>query len=130
MLPTVRRYALSTAYSTMNLRDGFVQVALQPRDRLSIRLDLHRLSLADAADRWYTGSGATSRNALFFGYTGRRSFGATPLGTIVEGTADVRITRNWSVNGYAGWMRGGDVVRRLFAGDRLMFGYVENVLAF
>jgi hypothetical protein len=129
-LPTIRRYSLSASYATMNLRDVFVQAFLKPHRRVSGRVDLHRLDLAQAADRWYSGSGATQAKGTFFGYAGRPSRGGTSLGTVFEGSADVTITKRWSVNGYAGTIAGGDVVRGNFAGDRLGFFYVENVLAF
>jgi hypothetical protein len=35
-----------------------------------------------------------------------------------------------SLNGYAGCIQAGDVVRSNFAGDRLTFAYIENVLQF
>jgi Alginate export len=130
MLPTVRRYSLSTAYAQMNLRDLFAQVSVTPRPSVTARLELHRLSLATAADRWYSGSGATNRHGTYFGFSGRASSGARTLGTMTEGSVDVVLDEHWSVNGYAGWMQGGDVVKRLFAGKRLLFFYVENVLSF
>lgn len=130
MLPTSRRYALSNTYAQMNLRDYFGQVYLQPRAAVRLRADVHRVSLADANDRWYAGSGATARRGAFFGYSIRASNGATSLGTVIEGAADVKITRWWSINGYLGVMRGGDVVTRLFAGRRLTFFYVESVVGF
>ena len=129
-MPTARKYSLSTVYTFMNLDDLFVQGILRPRPNVSLRADLHRIQLADAADRWYAGSGATRRSGPIFGYAGRASGGADDLGTVVEGSADWTITRRWSVNGYAGRMFGGDVVRNIFAGDRLTFLYVENVIAF
>jgi hypothetical protein len=129
MLPTVRKYSLSTAYAAMNLVDVYGQVFARPHRRVSLRAELHRLALANDADRWYVGSGATQKRGAFFGYAGRLSRAATGLGTMVEGSADVAILRWWSVNGYVGWMRGGDVVQRNFADDTLVFGYVENVLS-
>ena len=89
---------------------------------------MHRLDLADTADRWYQGSGATAREGQFFGYSSRPSGGARGLGTLFEGSANLRLSRFWSVNGYAGRMWGGPVVGSQFAGDRLFFWYVENVL--
>jgi hypothetical protein len=59
MLPTLRRFSQTTVYSTMNLRDRFVQVLARPRPALGLRLDVRRLALASAADLWYGGSGAT-----------------------------------------------------------------------
>ncbi len=88
----------------------------------------HRLGLATAQDRWYSGSGATQKTGTTFGYAGRRSNGATSLGTMLEGAADRAISRRWSVNGYLGVMKAGDVVRRTFAGNWLTFAYVESVV--
>lgn len=131
VLPTVRKYSLSATYSIMNLNDGFVQVLATPRPNVSLRLDVHALSLASAADRWYYGSGATQKAGVF-GYAGRPSKGATSLGTVTEGSVDYRINPRWSINGYLGIFRGGDVVKATFTGgDRpLTFGYLENVLQF
>lgn len=130
MLPTARKYSLSSTYAFMNLDDRFVQAFLRPADRLNIRVDLHLLNLVEAADRWYTGSGATQSSGTIFGYSGRASQGATPFGTVIEGSADLAIRRHWSVNGYIGYINGRDVVERTFAGDRLTFAYLENVLTF
>ncbi len=130
LMPTARKYSLSTLYTLMNLNDVFVQALLRPTPKLGVRVDLHRLDLATARDRWYSGSGATQKTGTSFGYAGRRSNGATSLGTILEGSADRAISRHWSVNGYVGVMQGGDVVRRTFAGDWLTFAYVESVVQF
>jgi hypothetical protein len=130
MLPSVRRYSMSTTYALMNVQDTFVQLSLDPHPRVVAHAEVHRLSLSEAADRWYYGSGATSRTGTFFGFASRSSGGATRLGTIAEGSIDVTLKRSWSMNGYLGWMKGADVVRRTFAGDRLVFFYLENVLSF
>ena len=49
---------------------------------------MSRVRLADGADRWYQGSGATERAGNYFGYQGRNAQGATSLGTVLE--ANVR----------------------------------------
>ena len=121
---------MSTTYALMNVQDTFAQFSVDPHPRVTAHAEVHRLSLASAADRWYYGSGATSRTGTFFGFATRLSGGATGLGTIAEGSVDVRLTRYWAMNGYLGWMKGGEVVRRTFAGDRLVFFYLENVLSF
>jgi hypothetical protein len=128
MLQDTRTYALSMVYAQMNLRDVFAQVLLEPHPSARVRFDVHRVALASAADRWYQGSGATARAGRFFGYSTRSSSASQELGTVLEGTADVRLSRYWSVNGYAGHMWGGAVVRGAFAGHRLFYWYVENVL--
>lgn len=129
-VPTGRKYALSTVYTFMNLDDLFLQGIVRPRGNVSVRADFHKVRLAERADRWYAGSGATRRSGAIFGYAGRVSGGAEDLGTVVEGSVDWTINRRWSVNGYAGRMLAGDVVRNLFAGDRLTFLYLENVITF
>ncbi|NDP42399.1 MAG: alginate export family protein [Aromatoleum sp.] len=130
IMPTVRKYSLSTVYSMMNLDDVFVHAFLNPSPKLNVRVDLHRLALVTSEDRWYSGSGATQKTGTNFGYAGRRSNGATSLGTMFEGSTDRAISRHWSVNGYVGVMKGGDVVRRTFAGGWLTFVYLESVVQF
>jgi hypothetical protein len=130
MLPTVRKHALSATYSQMNLRDLFVEVLMTPASRISTRAELHRLTLDRAADRWYFGSGATQRTGRVFGFATRPSGGATGLGTVVEGSADVRVFPRWTLGGFLAWIRGGEVVRRAFAGNRLLFGFVESTVQF
>jgi hypothetical protein len=130
MIPTVRRHSLSATYSQMNLRDLFGQVVMTPVSRMSVRAEVHRLTLDRAADRWYFGSGATQRSGSVFGYATRRSNGAADLGTVVEGSADVRILPRWTLGGYVAAIRGGSVVERTFAGKRLLFGFIENTVDF
>jgi hypothetical protein len=129
MLPTVRRFAQTTAYGTMNLRDVFVQAQTRPRPSLALRLDLHRLDLVSSADLWYGGSGATLARGAVFGYVGRRSNGSRRLGTSVEASADYALTPRVSVNAFLARMHGGPVVTGTFGGRVLWFAYVENVIA-
>jgi hypothetical protein len=130
LVPTARKYSLSASYTFMNLDDLFAQVILRPRSDLSMRADVHRLRLADPADLWYAGSGATRRTGAIFGYAGRRSNGSQSLGVAYEGSVDWTISPRWSINGYLGAIRGGDVVTGTFAGKTLTFAYVENVIQF
>ena len=129
MLPSSRKYALSSAYAQMNLRDAFVQAVIEP-SRFNARIEVHRLALASGADLWYQGSGATASGGRFFGFAGRFADGETSLGTVLEGTFEVPIRKYWSVNGYAGTMWGGGVVSRWFTDKRLTFWSLENVLRF
>jgi hypothetical protein len=129
MLPSSRKYALSSAYAQMNLRDVFAQAVIEPR-RFNARIEVHRLALASGADLWYQGSGATASGDRFFGFAGRFADGETSLGTVLEGTIDVPIKKYWSVNAYAGTMWGGGVVTRWFTGKRLTFWSIENVVRF
>jgi hypothetical protein len=130
MIPSVDRYAQSTTYTPMNLRDGFVQVLVEPHARLKAQVDVHHLRLATPTDRWYHGSGATSSTGTFFGFSGRFAGLDAELGTIAESSIEVTLRPQWSARAYAGWMRGGDVVRRSFRDNRLLFVSFENVLTF
>ena len=130
MLPTVRRQSMSATYCQMNLRDLFVQIVATPAARVSARADVHRLTLDRPADRWYFGSGATQNSGRVFGFATRPSNGETDFGLVLEGSLDVRVLARWTVGGYLGWFHGGRVVTGTFAGDRLLFGFVENTVLF
>ncbi|HTI41765.1 MAG TPA: alginate export family protein [Vicinamibacterales bacterium] len=130
MLPTVRQYAQSALYSQMNNTDLFAQVMARPRPNVNVRLDWRRIGLASARDNWYYGSGATQQHGSVFGFATRPSFGSTHLATIGEGSVDYAIGPHWSVNGFLAAGRGGGAVTGAFAGRRLVFGYVENVVQF
>jgi hypothetical protein len=130
MLPTGRKYSLSASYAAMNLDDLFGQLIVRPRQGVVVRADVHRLRLVERADLWYAGSGATRRRGMVFGYAGRSSGGRRSLGAAWEASADWTLSPRWSINGYAGLIRGGEVVRATFGGDRLRFAYVENVIQF
>lgn len=129
MLPSSRKFALSSVYSQMNLRDTFAQLRIEPH-RLNARIEVHRLALARRDDLWYQGSGATASGDRFFGFAGRFAGDETSLGTVLEGTIDVPIRKYWSVNAYAGTMWGGGVVKRRFTDRRLFFWSLENVIRF
>lgn len=128
VLPTVRRFSQTTAFSIMNVDDAFVQLMVKPTRRLNLRLDVHRVHLASAADLWYTGSGATLEEGSTFGYAGRGSNGSRVLGTSIEGGADFAVSPFWAVNAFAGHIDGGRVVTGTFAGDQFWFVYLEQVL--
>jgi hypothetical protein len=129
MLPSSRKYALSSVYAQMNLRDLFAQLQFEPR-RFSCRIEVHALHLASGADLWYQGSGATASKDRFFGYSGRGAGGETSLGSVIEGAIDVPIIRHWSVSSYAGVMSSGGAVRQSFTDRRLIFWAIDNVVRF
>jgi hypothetical protein len=129
MLPSSRKYALSSVYAQMNLRDAFAQLIVEPR-RVSARIEIHALQLARGADLWYQGSGATASNGRYFGFSARAANGARSLGTVVEGAIDVPIMKYWSINGYAAAMSAGDVVRQQFSNKHLTMWSAENVIRF
>lgn len=130
MLPTVRRYSQTTANSQMNSQDAFVSAQVRPTSSVTARLDLRRLALVSATDLWYFGSGATQSRGTLFGFSTRPSNGSRSLGTAVEGSVDVSVMPRWSIGTFVGALRGGDVIRRSFAGHTMLFGFVENAVEF
>jgi hypothetical protein len=129
MVPSSRKYALSSVYAQMNLSDAFAQVQIEPRG-LRARIEVHALHLASGADLWYHGSGATASDGRFFGFSGRAAGGHTTLGSVVEGSIDVPIRKYWSINGYAALMSPGGAVEQMFTNKRLTFWSLENVIRF
>lgn len=127
MLPSTRQYVLSSVYSSMNLRDAFAQLVLEPR-RVRARIEVHKVSVASGKDLWYHGSGATASHDRYLGFSGRSAGGATALGTVLEGAIDVPVMKYWSINAYAAVMTAGDVVQRSFTPRALRFWSVENVV--
>lgn len=129
MLPSSRKYALSSVYAQMNLRDAFAQLLVEP-GRLRARIEVHALHAASGADLWYHGSGATASRDRFFGFSGRAAGGETSLGTAIEGMVDIPIRRHWSINAYGGVMSGGRIVQQWFTQKRLRLWSLENVVRF
>ncbi|MGE3276967.1 MAG: alginate export family protein [Vicinamibacterales bacterium] len=129
-LPDADRTFRAAAWAPMNVIDLFASVGVEPHSRLTLWASLHQTRLASGNDRWYTGTGATARKGAFFGYTARPASGTTSLGTALDTRAALRLTRWLSLDGSLAWMRGGDVVRATFLGDRLLVGTVQTAIAF
>jgi hypothetical protein len=129
MVPSSRKYALSSVYAQMNLSDVFAQLFVEPR-LLKARIEVHALQLASRDDLWYQGSGATASKDRYFGFSARAAGGHRTLGTVIEGALDVPLKKYWSINGYAALMSAGDAVQQSFTKKHLTFWSVENVVKF
>jgi hypothetical protein len=55
--------------------------------------------------------------------------GSTDLGVVTKASVKIEVNRRWTISGSLGTVNGGQVVRRLFAGDRLTVFSLESVLA-
>ena len=98
-----------------------------PAPRVTARVDVLAIDLADAHDLWYTGGGAFQ--PATFGYTGRPSNGASSLATLSDVSVDWAANSHVTVTGYYGYVRGGAVTQAIYAGDRsARFGYLECIL--
>ncbi|MDP2318897.1 MAG: alginate export family protein [Acidobacteriota bacterium] len=129
MLPTVRKYSMTTAYAPMNLRDLFAEVIVRPTAKVVARADIRRVWLSNGNDLWYAGSGATQQTGGFFGYAGRPSRGSTDLASaVIQGALDLTLAKSWSANAFVGAIHGGQVVGASFPGRWLRFLSLENVV--
>ncbi len=129
ILPTPRIYALTPIYNMMNTTDLGAQLIVNPLRNLELRSDLDALWLSSSRDRWYAGGGAFDNH--LFGYTGRPSFGASYLGTLVDASANWKVSPHLGLYFYAGQVFGGSVVGANFpAGRALTFGYAESTISF
>ena len=129
MVPTTAPSVLSGTYAQMNVRDVYVSGRATPHDHLSVSVGLHRLSLVSRQDRWYTGTGATAFAGNYFGYSSRASTLATSLGTFLQLSAESSLTAHWRIAATVGFIRGGAVVSRQFAGRSLAVLVLENTVS-
>lgn len=130
MVPTTRPDVLGGTYAQMNLRDLYARMQVRPGRRLILTSDVHRLSLAQSLDRWYSGTGATASTGRYFGYSTRQSRLATGLGTVMQVSAEAALARYWSVKASGGLVKGGEVVTRQFDGAWLSVFSLESRIEF
>ena len=130
LLPSGDRVSRLNAYALMNVVDRWAAGEIQPHPTLDLSAGVRRVGLASTADRWYQGSGATLRHGNYFGFQGRNGRGGATIGTVVEGSATWRARRWWTLRAYAGRIAGGDVVTRIFRGNRLVTAWLESTLHF
>ncbi len=130
MLPSGNQFSRSSSYALMNVVDAWAEARFTPASSVDAQAAVHHVRLANRRDWWYTGSGATARTGTFFGFQARNTIGAQTLGTIVEGEITWRAARWWTLRAYAGRMAGGDAVRTVFAGRRLVTAWLESLVSF
>ncbi|MGH9204558.1 MAG: alginate export family protein, partial [Vicinamibacterales bacterium] len=128
MLPSTKPDLLAGTFAQMNLRDVFAELRVQPHRRVEVAGDVRKMSLLEASDHWYSGTGATARRGSFFGFLTRPAWGSTDLGVVTKASVKIEVNRRWTISGSFGTVTGGQVVRRLFAGDRLTVFSLESVL--
>jgi hypothetical protein len=124
LLPTPRVYARFPFYNMMNSRDAFGELVIRPAKALSLRSDIHALSLANSNDLWYSGGGVYQ--PWTFGYTGRPSNGHSSLATLYDIGADYNFNRHLSASLYYGHATGKTVTQEIYPkGNSADFGFVE-----
>ncbi|MFP5353799.1 MAG: alginate export family protein [Gemmatimonadota bacterium] len=119
-LATPRLYARFPFYNLTNVVDASAGVTLRPGARVTLRSDARAIRLQDAADGWYTGSGPYDEAS--FGLGVRPSGGARALGTLIDLSADVQLSRRWTLAAYASVAPAGRVIGDATAGR---FAFLE-----
>jgi hypothetical protein len=112
-LPTARVYARTPFFDLMNNVDIFGELILRPTTTLTIRSDIHGLSLADSNDLWYSGGGAFQ--PATFGFSGRPSNGHAGLATLSDVSGDLTLNRHIAVGLYYGYATSRAVPSAIFS---------------
>ena len=124
LLPTPRVYARFPFYDMQNNKDLYAMLILHPHQHVSLRTDMHSLSLAERNDLWYLGGGPFQRQT--FGYVGRPSGGQDKLANVWDLSVDYKIAPRFGVTFYYARAWGSDVIRQIYPnGTNGQFGYVE-----
>jgi hypothetical protein len=125
VMPTVRLQAKFPFYNLMNLQDVFAQFMIAPTETTKLGVDYHHLSLAQSADLFYGGSGATSR-AGSFGYFGRASGGHSEVGDMVDISFTHTPFKQFSWGVYYAHAFGSDVTGNVYQlQNNADYGFVE-----
>lgn len=129
LLTTPRQYARFPFYNMMNNKDVYGTLNIRPTPKLVVRSELHDLSLAQAADLWYSGGGVFQSST--FGFQGRPSGGSTSLATVWDVSADYPLTRLLSATLYYGHASGGGVIGTIYPKDpNGQLAYLETTIHF
>jgi hypothetical protein len=128
LVDTARIYSRFPLYTEANLKDAFVELMLKPTRRLTLRSHVHDLRLASNNDLRYSSAGAYDNST--FGYTGRTSNGKSSLGTLYNLSADYQVGKHTSCTFYLGYMRGGDVIGKIYSGKDTVYAYLEATQRF
>ena len=86
--------------------------------------------MAESADLWYSGAGATQSHGVIQGFSGRPSGGDNYLGTSMEFTAQYKLTKDINTQVFYGHIFGGDVIKNNFSDNADMdyFFFETNIV--
>ena len=105
VLPTPRLYARFPFFNLMNSADVFGALVLRASKRVSSRVDVHSIRVADGNDLWYQGGGAFQQAT--FGYIGQPVGGRRALATLVDASVDLALSTRLALGVYAAHAAGG-----------------------
>ncbi|MGZ8867833.1 MAG: alginate export family protein [Thermoanaerobaculia bacterium] len=128
ILPTPRVYARFPFYNAMNSTDLFVGLSMKPAPKLSLTSEIHRLSLTESSDLWYSGGGAFQDQT--FGFAGRPSGGNSGLALVADLNVDYAFTSKTTFTLYLAAANGDDVIDAIYAGKSGTMAYFEVLRRF
>ena len=124
MLPTSRVYAMTPFYNMMNMQDFFLQGIWKPLEDVSLRSDIHFLSLPNRADFLYSGAGANNKNGVF-GYGTTGSNGQSDVGTLLDSAITLDINQQVGLTFYYGYLLAGDMPDTFSRNKNIQYGFLE-----
>lgn len=127
-LPTEQLYARVPFYTLQNTEDYMGQLIVNPKPRLELRSEVHKVKLHAVNDLWYLGSGAFQNTS--FGYIGLPDKGHRGLGNYVDFSADYKVSSRWSVHAYIGALSGKGAMTDQPQGRKGGFTYLDVVYRF
>ncbi|MHB8503787.1 MAG: alginate export family protein [Candidatus Acidiferrales bacterium] len=129
ILPTPRPYARFPFYNMENNKDYYGTAVFRFPHSLSVRSEVHALSLADSQDLWYSGGGAFQPHS--FGYAGRATGGSGSLANVWDVSLDCPLRYGFNITTYYGHAWGKSVIESIYPkGTSAQFGYVETNFRF
>jgi hypothetical protein len=87
---------------------------VKPKEALTIRADLHGVSLQNKNDLWYMGAGPTQGSGTIFGYVGRPSNNHRGLATILDISPSYTFNKYLTASFYYGHAFGRDVIKSIY----------------
>lgn len=127
-LSTPRLYARFPFFNQMNLEDTFGQLIVRPNPKTTVRLEAHRLDLANRNDLSYFGGGAFQdggNGVNGFGIGARPSNGNKSLANLFDVSLDYTFDAKTSLGLYYGYAQGKDVFKAIYPGHNAHFAFVE-----
>jgi len=118
LIPGTRKYQLFPYYDLQNNESFYAQLILAPHKDVKIRFDYALNRLAERADRWYMGTGATQKKGNVFGYIGRSSGGDSNLSQEASVMLSYTYNKHLDINIFYAHIWGGDVIENIYADDK------------
>jgi hypothetical protein len=129
ILPTSRLYAQFPFYNLMNNDDLFVQLVLEPHERVGVTAAAHQLRRSAEEDFVYSGGGATKNDV--FGYSAVAGPSTSKgIGTLLDVSLSVRPTDWLTLGAYYAHVWGRGALDATYAGENGSYAFVEATVSY